>query len=68
MQRRFERFLETGGLVTVGSSSLWRLVGKIEICMIEKILVLMRSLGGSNRMVLVNRWLRCPIHSSGKSL
>jgi hypothetical protein len=63
MNCRSKRSLETSWLVVMNSSCDSTLVGHIKIYIRWVILVLMRSLWGSNLMVLPNLWLLCPCHS-----
>ena len=60
--------LPIGRLIVVHSACDRSLVGEIEVCMREGVLVVIRSLWGWNLMDLPNLWLRCPCHSCPESL
>lgn len=66
VDRGSEGSFEAGGLEEVPPASGWGLVGQLEICMEEGVLVLMRSRAGWWRMVGGNLELRWPFHSGSR--
>lgn len=66
MDRGSEWSFEASGLEEVPSASGWGLVGQLEICIEEGVLILMRSLAGWWRMVGGNLQLRWPFHSGSR--